>query len=233
MVQLEPVFESPRPGLAGTALLFGLLLIAMAVTAGLLLAVEDPLRLKQLIEDSGPVQLAGQTAIFAAFAMACLFALIDSRRSTDYLYLSYLLMFYALREADCHYQVSAHAKATQFKRFFSHELIPLYTKLFLAAIVLLFLVVMYRYLRKQRPVFIAALRARLPWALFVLAWGGVFFLSQLVDQVPVFHNLTGQVFEEILESSAEILVLVAMIVFRLQVRGTAAAAPAPADTVRG
>ena len=217
---MVPKLVSPYPGPAVTAVLFGLLLGAMAVSAAVLLAVDDPVRLKQLIEDSGPVQLVGQTAIFAAFTLACLFALIDRRRSTDYLYLSYLLMFYALREADYHYKVSEHAKATQFKRFFSHDLIPIYTKLFLAAIVVLFLIVMYRYLKKQKPVFIAALKARLPWALFTLAWGGVFFLSQLVDQVPVFHNVTGQVCEEIFESSAEILVLTAMILFRLQVRSS-------------
>ncbi|TDG12532.1 hypothetical protein E2F43_13115 [Seongchinamella unica] len=221
--------EQPYPGTAVTVTLFCLILAAMAASAVALLAVDDAAHLKQLIEDSGPVQLVGQTAIFAAFALACLFALVDSKRSSDYLHLSYLLMFYALREADFHYKVSEHAKATQFKRFFSHELIPLYTKLFLAAIVILFLVVMYRYLKKQRPVFISALRARLPWALFALAWAGVFFLSQLVDQVPVFHNVTGQVFEEIFESSAEVLVLTAMILFRLQVRHTAQNGPgAPA-----
>ena len=215
---MVPKLEFPYPGPAVTAVIFGLLLAAMLASAAVLLAVDDPVRLKQLIEDSGPVQLVGQTAIFAAFALAGLFALFDRRRGTDYLCLCYLLMFYALREADYHYKVSEHAKATQFKRFFSHELIPLYTKLFLATIVILFLVVMYRYLKKQKPVFIAALKARLPWALMAFAWGGVFFLSQLVDQVPLFHNVTGQVFEEIFESSAEVLVLTAMILFRLQVR---------------
>jgi len=212
---MHPV-EHPYPGTAVTATLFGLIVAAMVVSAAVLLSVDDAVYLKQLIEDSGPVQLVGQTAIFVAFGLACLFALLDSKRSSDYLHLSYLLMFYALREADFHYKVSEHAKATQFKRFFSHELIPLYTKLFLAAIVILFLVVMYRYLKKQKPVFMAALKARLPWALFAFAWAGVFFLSQLVDQVPLFHNVTGQVFEEIFESSAEVLVLTAMILFRLQ-----------------
>ena len=221
--------EQPYPVPAVTITLFCLLLTAMAVSAVILLSVDDAVYLKQLIEDSGPVQLVGQTAIFAAFAVACVFALVDSKRTSDYLHLSYLLMFYALREADYHYKVSEHAKATQFKRFFSHELIPLYTKLFLATIVILFLVVMYRYLKKQKPVFIAALKARLPWALMALAWGGVFFLSQLVDQVPMFHDVTGQVFEEIFESSAEVLVLTAMILFRLQIRHSRASDPGRVD----
>lgn len=194
----------------------------MAVAAWVLLGVEDQVRLKELIEDAGPVQLVGQTAIFLAFGLACLFATVDGKRRTAYLHLSYLLMFYALREADYHYKVSEHAKATQFKRFFSHDMIPLTSKLFLATIVVLFLVVMYRYLKTQRPVFIAALKDRLPWALFTLAWGGVFFLSQAVDQIPVFHNVTGQVFEEIFESSAEVLALTAMILFRLQIRAPGA-----------
>lgn len=209
---------TPYPSLRITALMFSALLTAMVIAAAVLLSVDDPVRLKALIEDAGPVQLVGQSAIFVAFALACLFALVDEKRRTAYIHLSYLLMFYALREADYHYKVSEHAKATQFKRFFSHDMIPLTSKLFLATIVVLFLVVMYRYLKTQKPVFIAALKDRLPWALFTLAWGGVFFLSQAVDQIPIFHNVTGQVFEEIFESSAEILALIAMILFRVQLR---------------
>lgn len=217
-----PMSQTPYPSTRVAALLFGLLFAAMVIAAWVLLGVEDQVYLKELIEDSGPVQLVGQTAIFLAFGLACLFALTDSRRRSAYTHLSYLLMFYALREADFHYKVSEHAKATQFKRFFSHELIPVYKKLFLAAIVILFLVVMYRYLKTQKPVFIAALKDRLPWALCALVWGGVFFLSQAVDQIPLFHNVTGQVFEEIFESSAEVLALTAMILFRLQQRAPGA-----------
>ncbi len=211
--------QIPYPGPKITATLFILLFSAMAVAAWVLLGVEDQVYLKTLIEDDGPVQMVGQTAIFIAFGLACLYALVDSKRRSAYLHLSYLLMFYALREADFHYKVSEHAKATQFKRFFSHELIPVYKKLFLAAIVILFLVVLYRYLKTQKPVFVAALKDRLPWALFAMAWAGVFFLSQAVDQVPLFHNVPGQVFEEIFESSAEVLALTAMLLFRLQLRG--------------
>ena len=215
----------PYPGLRTTAWIFIALFAVMASAGAVLLNVDDPVRLKELIEDSGPVQLVGQTAIFLAFGLACLTAIVDQQRRIAYLQLSYLLMFYALREADYHYKVSEYAKATQFKRFFSHEMIPLSTKLFLAAIVVLFLVVMYRYLTIQRPVFIEALKNRLPWALCALAWGAVFFLSQAVDQTPVFHNVTGQVFEEIFESSAEVLALTAMILFRFQLRATKSTVP--------
>ena len=213
--------QQPHPGNGVTIAILILLFAAMLASGLLLLSIDDPKQIKALIEDDGVVQLIGQTAIFTAFGLACLFALLDKQRTSDYLHLSYLLMFYALREADFHYKLSEHAKATQFKRFFSHELIPLSSKLFLATIVILFLVVLYRYLKRQRPVFISALKARLPWALFALAWGLVFFMSQLVDQVPLFHNVTGQVYEEIFESSAEVLVLLGMIFFRLQLRAPA------------
>jgi hypothetical protein len=216
---------APYPSTRSALVLIGLVFVAMLVTGAMLLGVEDPVRLKALIEDAGPVQMVGQTCIFIAFGLACCFALLDRERRVAYTQLSYLLMFYALREADFHYKVSEHAKATQFKRFFSHELIPISTKLFLAAIVLLFLVVMYRYLRTQLPTFLTALRAKLPWALAVLAWGVVFFLSQAVDQIPAFHNVTGQVFEEIFESGAEVLALLAMLLFRLQVRADAHSDP--------
>ena len=212
--------QKPYPGPAVSSAIFIILLLAMMAAIVVLMRIDDPVYLKVLIEDSGPVQMVGQTAIFVAFGLACLFTLLDEKRRTAYLHLSYLLMFYALREADYHYKLSEHAKATQVKRFFSHELIPISSKIFLATIVILFLVVMYRYLKSQKPVFIEALKSRLPWALCVLAWGGVFFLSQAIYQTPFFHNVTGQVFEEIFESSAEVLALTAMILFRVQLRNS-------------
>ena len=203
-----------------------LLMVSLAVVIGLmaaaitwLLSVEDPVVRKQLIEDSGPVQLIGQTAIALAFASSLFFAVFDKMRRSSYLFLSYLLMFYTLREADYHYKVSEYAKATQFKRFFSHELIPISTKLFLATIVILFLVVLFRYLRQHKATFLEALKSRLPWAVFAASWGCVFVLSQVVDQIPLFHNITGQIFEEVFESSAEMLALVAVILFRTQLLG--------------
>ncbi|MEP5568838.1 MAG: hypothetical protein ABJN62_13445 [Halioglobus sp.] len=225
MSSMTETTQTPYPGTPVTVAIFIALLMAMGAAMAVLLSVDDPVRLKALIEDSGPVQLVGQTAIFIAFGLACLFALLDSKRRVAYTQLSYLLMFYALREADYHYEVSEYAKATQFKRFFLHDQIPFATKLFLATIVILFLVVMYRYLKTQKPAFIAALRAKLPWALCGFAWAGVFFLSQAVDQLPFFHNVIGQVFEEIFESSAEVLALTAMILFRVQLRAPGGTAP--------
>lgn len=203
---------------AGTVLLFAVLtaLILLAMLA--LLSVDDPVRLKQLIEDDGPVQLFGQTAIALAFLLALFYTVLDKQCRRSYLYLSYLLMFYTLREADYHYELSEYAKATQFKRFFSHEMIPLSSKLFLFTIVVLFLIVFVTYLKEHRSSFFAALQARQPWALMAAAWGLVFFMSQAVDQIPWFHNVTGQVFEEIFESTAEVLALLAMVLFRLEFR---------------
>jgi len=126
-------------------------------------------------------------------------------------------MFYTLREADYHYELSEYAKASQFKRFFSHELIPISSKLFLASIVILFFVVAYRFLKAGKEPFLHALRARLPWAIFAVFWGGVAFLSQAIDQIPYFHTAVGQVYEEVFEASAEILALCAVVLFRIQV----------------
>jgi hypothetical protein len=209
----------PVPGKRVTFVLFAALLAQMVAALVVLLSVDDPVRLKELIEDSGPVQAVGQYAIAAAFLIGLLFSATDRLRRRSYLYLSYLLMFYALREADYHYKLSEYAKATQFKRFFSHEMIPLSSKLFLFSIVVLFLIVFVTYLKDHHHTFLRALRCRLPWSLMAGAWALVFFLSQAVDQIPWFHNVTGQVFEEVLESSAEVLALLAMILFRLQLRG--------------
>ena len=215
----------PHPTLKSTMVLFTLLALAMLGSLAGLLSVEDPVYLKALIEDSGIVQMVGQSAIALAFTLSLFYALYDKKRCSAYLSLSYLLLFYTLREADYHYKLSEHAKASQFKRFFSHELIPLSSKLFLAAIVILFLVVLYRYLRQEKSNFILALRNKLPWALFTLAWFCVAFLSQVIDQVPLFHNVTGQVFEEVFESTAEVLALTAMVIFRIQIRGDSTTHP--------
>jgi len=199
--------------------IFALLLLAVVVAIVMLLSVDDPVRLKALIEDSGPVQTTGLVCIALALACSLFFTVFDSQRGSAYLMLSYLLLFYTLREADYHYKLSPYAKATQFKRFFGHEMIPLGSKLFLAAIVVLFLVTLYRYLRNQKQAFLQALRVHAPWAGFALAWAGMFVLSQAVDQIPLFHNEQGQVFEEVFEASAEVLALLAMILFRVQVAG--------------
>lgn len=208
--------RTPCPSLRVTAVLFTLLAVAMFASITTLLSVEDQVQLKALIEDSGPVQMLGQTAIALAFSLCLLYTVFDRQRRTSYLMLSYLLLFYTLREADYHYKLSEYAKATQFKRFFAHEMIPISTKLFLATIVILFLVTLYRYLRTEKDGFIEALRLKLPWALCALGWGAVFFLSQLIDQLPWFHNEAGQVFEEVFEASAEVLALVAVVLFRAQ-----------------
>lgn len=197
---------------------FIILLTGVAIASMVwLLSVDDPVRLKNLIEDDGPVQLVGQIAIALAFALALLYSVIDRSRYGSYLLLSYLLMFYTLREADYHYKLSEYAKASQFKRFFSHELIPISSKLFLASIVILFLVVAYRFLKAGREPFLRALKARLPWAIFAAFWGMVAFLSQAIDQIPHFHTAVGQVYEEVFEASAEILMLFAVVLFRIQV----------------
>jgi hypothetical protein len=165
--------------------------------------------------------MTGQIAIAITFVISLLFCVIDRQRRTDFLMLSYILMFYTTREADYHYPVSEYAKASQVKRFFSHELIPISTKLFLARIVILLLVVLVKYVRREKDTFRRALTQRLPWALFTLAWGLVFGLSQFFDQVPLFHTVHGQVFEEVLEASAVVLALLSIILFRIQVTASA------------
>jgi hypothetical protein len=215
-----PASSAAYPSHRVTIALLLVVLCLIIASLAWLLSIDDLVFRKQLISDDGPVQLVGQTCIALAFATCLFYAIFDNKRRSSYLPLSYLLMFYTLREADYHYKVSEYAKATQFKRFYSHEMIPISTKLFMASIVILFLVVLYRYLKREKPVFIHALISRLPWAIFSLAWAGVFGMSQIVDQLPMFHHTAmGPVFEEVFESSAEVLALSAVILFRIQLRG--------------
>lgn len=216
MEPLSPTI-SPYPRPAVTAAIFMLVGLAMLTSIALLLSVGDPKHMKFLIEDSGPVQMTGQLSIGAAFGLCLLSAVFDSKRRGAFIMLSYLLMFYFLREADYHYKVSEFAKATQFKRFYLHDMIPLSTKLFMASIIILFLVTLVKYLRQEKATFLHSLQMRLPWALCCGVWFVVFGLSQTIDQLPIFHNVIGQVFEEVFEASAEVIALLAVILFRLQV----------------
>lgn len=218
----------PHPSHLTSWFLLGFILLGIAGSLALLLSVEDPVRLKALIEDQGPVQGLGLSCVALSLLISLFFALTDSERRASYIRLSYLLLFYTLREADFHYKLSEHAKATQFKRFFLHDQIPLSSKIFLATIVILFLFTLYQYLRNERQGFLLAVQQRLPWALFAVAWAGAFVMSQIVDQVPLFHNVSGQVAEEVLESSAQIFALVAMILFRIQAQGNRLTAAAGA-----
>ena len=106
----------------------------------------------------------------------------------------------------------------EIKRFYLHELIPVSTRLFMGSISVLLLVVLYRYLKQERTVFFAALRQAYPWAILMFCWAGLLVTSQIIDQLPILHNVTGHVFEEIFESSAEVIALMALIVFGLQIR---------------
>ncbi len=211
------VSRTSHPSRRVALVLIGLVVAAMVISVTWLLSVQDATELKQLIEDSGPVQMVGQTCIGLAFVIAIFYATLDASRRKSFLMLSYILLFYTLREADYHYKVSEHAKVSQIKRFYLHDMIPLSTKLLMATIVILLLVVMYRYARQEKNGFLQALNQRLPWAIFTAFWAIVIGISQLIDQIPVFHSVVGQVFEEVFESSAEILALTALVLFRWQV----------------
>lgn len=189
----------------------------MIVSLICLLSVQDATVLKQLIEDSGPVQMVGQTCIGLAFLIALFYAIVNAERRQSFLMLSYILMFYTLREADFHYKVSEHAKVTQIKRFYLHDSIPLSTKLLTAAIVILLLVVMYQYVMREKDNFIAALQRLIPWSMATFVWAGALGISQVIDQVPIFHTVVGQVFEEVFESGAEALALMALVLFLIHV----------------
>ena len=215
----------PYPSLLITGTLIALVAVCMVIAILWLLSIDDAAEIKRLIEDDGPVQMLGQSFIALAFVGSLLFAIFDKQRRSSFIPLSYLLMFYTLREADYHSKVSEFAKASQIKRFYLHELIPLSTKLFMGAITILLLVVLYRYVKRERAVFLAALRQAYPWAILTFCWAGVIAISQIIDQLPMFHNVTGQVFEEVFESSAEVLALMALIVFGLQLRVDSSSPP--------
>jgi len=205
------------PSRAVTIFIIAIVITGVIASIIGLLSIQDAAQIKQLIEDDGPVQLLGQNCIALAFIIALTFAVVDPQRRKSFLMLSYILLFYTLREADYHYKVSEYAKATQIKRFYLHGQIPLSTKLLMAAIVILLLVVLYRYVRQEKDTFIAALRQLLPWSMTTAVWAVVLGASQIIDQVPLFHSAQGQVFEEVLESSAEVLALTAVILFLVQV----------------
>jgi len=88
-------------------------------------------------------------------------------------------------------------------------------------------VVLYRYLRDHSSGLLQALQQRLPWAIGAVIWSAVFVSSQLVDQIPLFHTTKGQVFEEVFEASAEVIALVTLILFRVQLWGDTRGAAAP------
>ncbi|MFT6289099.1 MAG: hypothetical protein ACJAYC_001506 [Halieaceae bacterium] len=223
-------YSRSYPGTTLSLGIFSLIALTVILTIGMLLQVEDMVQLKILIEDSGPVQMTGQLAIELTFAGCLLSAIVSSQRRASFLPLSYLTMFYFLREADFHYKVSEFAKATQFKRFYLHEMIPLSTKLFMASIIILFLVVLVKYLRREKAVFLKALRHKVTWAWFAVCWFMVFGVSQVIDQIPLFHTEKGQVFEEVFEASAEVIALLTLILFWIQVWGTIRAKTAPNTT---
>ncbi|MFT4823602.1 MAG: hypothetical protein ACJASY_001611 [Halioglobus sp.] len=76
--------------------------------------------------------------------------------------------------------------------------------------------VIYRYVMREKDNFIAALQQLLPWSMATFVWAGMLGMSQIIDQVPIFHTVVGRVFEEVFESSAEVLALTALVLFLIQ-----------------
>ncbi len=122
---------------------------------------------------------------------------------------AYVLLIYLLREADVH-RLFTLEHVTRWKFYLMQE-VPLWQKLFAAAVfILLTACILYLLIKYVRSLW-NKLRKSEPWALALLLWFVVLVISQLCDRSGLNETHIGRVIEECSECWAAIYLFLSVI----------------------
>ncbi len=122
---------------------------------------------------------------------------------------AYVLAIYFLREADIHRLITAE-HVTRGK-FYTMQSIPLWQKLFAAAVFLILTVCILYLLIKYARTLWSKVRALEPWAVALFLWFTILCISQLCDKSGLNHTHFGRVIEENSECWAAIFLFLTTI----------------------
>ncbi len=123
--------------------------------------------------------------------------------------ITYVILIYFLREADFH-RLFTLEHVTKDK-FFTMQGVPLWQKIFVALVILLFILCLVYMLFKFIRMFWKNIRIYEPWAVAVVLWFIVLFVSQLCDKSGLNDIHIGRVIEECAECWAAIFIFLALI----------------------
>ena len=146
---------------------------------------------------------------FSLFLMV-MTALRMNQRYLKYLLfaLSFILLIYVLREADCH-RLFTDGRVTEFE-FYTDNTVDLTQKLIGGTVMLTFILTVIVLLLLYGKFAIQHIIQKKPWAITLIFWFVSLFLSQVADKTDLNHLYWGQIVEELLELCAAGYMLIAV-----------------------
>jgi hypothetical protein len=146
---------------------------------------------------------------FSLFLMV-LTALRMNQRYLKYLLfaLSFILLIYVLREADCH-RLFTDGRVTEFE-FYTDNTVDLTQKLIGGTVMLTFILTVIVLSLLYGKFVIKHIIQKKPWAITLIFWFVSLFLSQVADKTDLNHLYWGQIVEELLELCAAGYMLIAV-----------------------
>ncbi len=163
------------------------------------------------ISDAGYVSIITLTFVACTF-ITILTLVFNTNLTSSKLTASaaaYVLAIYFLREADIHRLITAE-HVTRGK-FYTMQSIPLWQKLFAAAVFLILTVCILYLLIKYARTLWSKVRALEPWAVALFLWFTILCISQLCDKSGLNHTHFGRVIEENSECWAAIFLFLTTI----------------------
>lgn len=162
-----------------------------------------------IVKDTGPVQSL-TVIILTAAALICVY--LARRYEGNRLMfglMSYIMIFYAAREADLHNFETYKVGPTNIK-FYSLADVPGWEKAVCGIVFISLILSILVFLSKVLGPFFSGLKNRHSWAFFALFWLGTLISSQVSDKSFLNEMFAGQALEEIAELIAAILVLLVL-----------------------
>ena len=122
---------------------------------------------------------------------------------------AYVLLIYALREADAH-RLFTEEHVTKWK-FYVHPDIDIVQKLLAGVPMLVFLGYFFYLVIRYTPVVYRGLLKMAPWAVAIFLWAVTIFISQLFDKSDFNSTYGGRLVEELMEFCTAGYMLIAAI----------------------
>jgi len=170
------------------------------------------------ITDAGYISIITLTFIACSF-VSLLTLVFNTRLNSSKLTTAaaaYSLLVYFMREADLHRLLTIE-HVTRGK-FYSMPDVPLWQKLFAALVFLLLTLALLYLLFKYARLIWNSVGTHEPWAIAIVFWFTVLFISQLCDKSDLNHTHIGRVIEECCECWAAIFIFLSIIQLIPQLR---------------
>ena len=188
-----------------------LILALLPIYIGVHIYVLSPALSGSGIADAGFVSIITLAFIAATF-ISLLILVFDTHLDSSVLTAAagaYLVLIYFLREADLHRLLTVEHVTRD--KFYTMPEVPIWQKIIAATILILFAIFLLYLLFKYTRTIWSSIRSLEPWAIALVLWFSVLFISQLCDKSGLNHTHFGRVIEECCECWAAIFMFLATI----------------------